>query len=203
MLRLDHLAVSAMFLEAGVDRVEAALGVPMAGGGVHSHMGTHNRLLSLGDLYLEVIAVNPSAPDPARPRWFDLDRFSGRPRLTSWVAQCDDMRAELAVSPAGAGIPVALSRDAYHWTMAVPDDGRLPFDGAFPALIQWQGTAHPTQALPDQGVRLTLLEIFHPQATEVAQTLAGRLNDLRVRFVTGPRQVRAVFATPHGVRIFE
>ena len=35
---------------------------PLESGGRHPHMGTHNRLLSLGpDLYLEVIAVDPDA----------------------------------------------------------------------------------------------------------------------------------------------
>ena len=40
----------------------ALLGVPMAGGGKHPLMGTHNRLIGLGDLYLEVISIDPDAP---------------------------------------------------------------------------------------------------------------------------------------------
>jgi hypothetical protein len=203
MLRLDHLAVSAATLDDGVAWAETALGVSMAGGGVHPHMGTHNRLLSLGDLYLEVIAADPAAPAPAWPRWFDLDHFKGAPRLTNWVAQCDDLGAELAASPAGAGKPTALARGDYRWQMAVPDDGKLPFDGAFPALIQWLGTAHPAQALPDQGVRLTLLEVWHPQAAALGDALTGRIRDPRASFLTGPHRMRAVFATPHGVRALE
>jgi hypothetical protein len=60
-LRLDHLAISAGTLDEGVAAVEEALGVPLAGGGQHPHMATHNRLLGLGDLYLEVIAADPAA----------------------------------------------------------------------------------------------------------------------------------------------
>jgi hypothetical protein len=86
MLTFDHIAISANSLGDGVDMVEAALGVALAGGGEHPHMATHNRLLGLGDLYLEVIAANPAAPRPAWPRWFDLDNFDGPPRLTNWVA---------------------------------------------------------------------------------------------------------------------
>ena len=62
VLRLDHLAVVAETLDEGVDWVETSLGLPMAGGGEHAAMGTHNRLLSLGDVYLEVIAVNYKEP---------------------------------------------------------------------------------------------------------------------------------------------
>ena len=100
---LDHLAVSAEGLAEGVQHIERLLGVPMAGGGQHGAMGTHNRLLSLGDLYLEVIAVDPDAPAPGRPRWFDLDRFSGPPRLTNWIVATDRLDADLAKGPAGWG----------------------------------------------------------------------------------------------------
>ena len=66
-LAFDHIAVSARTLQEGVDWVEQALGVTMAGGGQHPLMATHNRLLGLGDLYLEVIAIDPTGtPLPNR-----------------------------------------------------------------------------------------------------------------------------------------
>jgi Glyoxalase-like domain len=199
MLRIDHLAVVAGRLEDGVAAVETLLGVPMAGGGKHALMGTHNRLLGLGDLYLEMIAVDPDAPDPGRPRWFDMDRFSGPPRLANWVAACADIAAEVAQGPDGIGTPLALQRGDFCWQMAVPDDGRLPFDGGFPALIRWEGTAHPAPALPDHGLRLTRLEIAHPRAAAVRAALAGRLDDPRVVILDAPAPaLRAVIDTPQG-----
>ena len=149
MLTFDHIAIAAQTLDEGVAAVQDALGVALAGGGQHAHMSTHNRLLGLGDLYLEVIAADPSVPRPSWPRWFDLDNFSGRPRLTNWVARCDDLAAAIAASPDGVGVPVSLQRGDYLWQMAVPADGKLPFDCGFPALIHWQGKLHPAQALPD------------------------------------------------------
>jgi hypothetical protein len=107
MLRIDHLAVVADRLDEGVALVERLFGVTMAGGGKHPLMGTHNRLLSLGDLYLEVIAVDPESPAPGRPRWFDMDRFAGPPRLTNWVAGCDDLVDEIELGPPGIGQAVA------------------------------------------------------------------------------------------------
>jgi hypothetical protein len=200
-MRLDHLAVSAGTLAEGVAAVEAALGVALAPGGVHPQMGTHNRLLGLGDIYLEVIAADPAAPRPAWPRWFDLDRFSGAPRLTNWIAACDDLEAEIARGPEGVGMPLALERGDLRWRMAVPATGRLPFDDAFPALIQWQGPAHPARRLPEAGVRLTRLEVIHPQAAALADALAGRMTDPRVVVLAGPsRRLRAEFLTPSGPR---
>lgn len=196
MLRLDHLAIAAMRLEDGVAAVEALLGVPMAGGGQHAAMGTHNRLLSLGDLYLEVIAVDPAAPPPGRPRWFDLDRFAGPPRLTNWIVATDDLAAALAQGPAGWGAPMAFARGDYRWQMAVPEDGRLPFDGCAPAVIQWHGSLHPARALPDQGLRLRALHITHPDAAALQAALP--LNDPRVTFATGPAALQARLDTPKG-----
>ena len=175
---------------------------PLAPGGHHPHMGTHNRLLGLGDIYLEVIAPDPSAPRPAWPRWFNLDRFSGVPRLTNWIAACDDLEAEVARGPDGVGVPVALARGDLRWKMAVPATGRLPFDDAFPALIQWEGAIHPVQRLPDAGVRLIRLEIAHPEAAALRKALAGRLDDGRVAIVPGAEKaMQASFATPGGARL--
>jgi Glyoxalase-like domain len=135
-MRPDHLAVAAGSLAEGVAAVEAALGMTLEGGGQHLAMGTHNRLLGLGDVYLEVIAVDPSLPGPGRPRWFDLDRFLGPPRLTNWIAACDDLAAALADAPDGTGVPMDFARGDLRWQMAVPEDGVLPFGGAHPAPIR-------------------------------------------------------------------
>jgi hypothetical protein len=196
MLRLDHLAISATRLEDGVAAAERLLGVPMAGGGQHAAMSTHNRLLSLGDLYLEVIAIDPTAPPPGRARWFDLDRFSGPPQLTNWIVATDDIDTALASGPPGWGTPMSLARGDYRWQMAVPEDGRLPFDNACPALIQWHGSLHPAPALPDHGLRLNRLEISHPDAPALQQVLA--LDDPRVAFTIGPVALRAAIDTPQG-----
>lgn len=199
MLRLDHLAVSATTLAEGVAAVEAALGLPLGPIGQHPHMGTHNRLLGLGDVYLEVIAIDPAASAPAWPRWFNLDLFTSPPRLTNWIAGCDDLDAALAAAPPGTGAPVDLARGAYRWRMAVPSNGRLPYAGAHPALIQWQGL-HPTAALPDHGARLHRLEIAHPEAAALRMDL-GAFADPRVVIVPGALQaMRAEITTPHGMR---
>ena len=136
---LDHLAVSGATLAEATAHVEDALGVRMQPGGEHDVFHTHNTLLGLEDgLYFEAIAVNPAAPDPDRPRWFDLDRFSGPARLTNWICRSDDLTGELAAVPMDLGAPVALQRGDLRWSMAVPASGRLPFDNCAPALIQWQ-----------------------------------------------------------------
>lgn len=200
-LTIDHLAVSALTLEEGVAAVEAALGLALSPGGVHPHMATHNRLLGLGEVYLEVIAIDPGAPAPAWPRWFDLDKFAGLPRLTNWICATDDLGAAIAAAPMGVGVPVDLQRGDLRWRMAVPGDGRLPFDGCFPALIQWQGP-HPAARLPDLGARLRRLEVAHPDALALRKALGA--SDPRVVIVQATEKaLRAEIDTPHGLRVLE
>jgi hypothetical protein len=199
MLVLDHIAVSATDLGKGAATIEAALGLPLQPGGQHPHMGTHNQLMSLGAEYLEVIAIDPAGQAPAQPRWFDLDRFSGPPRTTTWICRCADLEAALAHAPAGTGRPWDLARADLRWRMAVPTDGRLPFDGLFPALIAWQGSAHPAPRLTDRGARLVGLTLFSPQAPALRAALAGLIDDPRVLVVPAqaPR-IEARIATPQG-----
>lgn len=204
MLTLDHIAISAANLAEGVEWVENALGVSLAPGGAHPLMSTHNRLLGLGDIYLEVITIDPAAPNPPHPRWFDLDNFTGGPRLTNWIVACDDLDITLAALPQDVGQPADLARGDLRWRMAIPADGCLPFGNAHPALIQWQGAAHPAQRLPDVGVRLDLLEIATPDADALTAALQGQFTDRRVRISQGPQNsMRATFTTPHGPRVLE
>jgi len=200
-MKLDHLAVAGETLEEASAHIEQALGVSLQDGGKHEAFGTHNRLLGLRDgLYLEAIAIDPNAPRVERTRWFDLDRFTGAPRLSNWICRVADIQASLSVFPDGVGHPIDLARGALRWQMAVPPSGRLPFDNLFPALIQWHGDLHPARMLQDSGCRLRRLVVFHPDALELAR-LVGALEG--VEFDTGPVALRAEIETPHGPRVLE
>jgi hypothetical protein len=200
MLTPDHLAISAGTLAEGAAYVEAALGLRPGPGGRHPHMGTHNLLLGMGPgFYLEVIAIDPEAPKPPHPRWYRLDRFSGPPRLTNWVARTDDLDREIARLPQGAGTPRELSRGDFRWRIAIPETGELPFDDSFPSLIEWQGGLHPSDRLPDSGCRLTGLTVSHPEARALAASLA--IPDPRISFVRGAPGLSVRIMTPAGERV--
>lgn len=197
---LDHLAVAGETLEAAVAHVEEALGVEMGPGGKHAHFGTHNRLIGLeAGLYLEAIAIDPSASPLSYRRWFALDDFHGAPRIGNWICRVDDLEASLKSLPEGADRPVDLARGDLRWRMAVPPDGRLPCGGAFPALIQWQVETLPGDTLPGKGIRLTRFEIAHPEARWLRDVVP--LADARVIFTEGAAEMRATFETPHGERV--
>jgi hypothetical protein len=171
---MDHLVVTAPSLEAGAEYVRQTLGVSPQAGGEHPRMGTHNCLLKLGEkLYLEVIAINPIAPRPDRPHWFQLDAPDpSRPiRLATWVARTDDIHAAATVSPIPLGEVEPMSRGQMNWLITIPTDGSLPLHGIAPPLIQWSSEAHPAAMLRESGCRLVRLEGFHPEARKIVSLL--------------------------------
>ena len=206
MVEPDHLVLAAHDLDAGAAWLEQHLGVSLTPGGKHIRMGTHNRLLGLGEnFYLELIAIDPAPPPPGRPRWFALDRlqWSDRPRLIHWVARSPDIGSDAARGSEALGEILAMERGDYRWHITVPADGHLPGDGLVPSLIQWDVPHHPAARLPDAGCRLMKLEGFHPQPARIKNALAAlglsaRL-DVHPCADGEPAQLVAYIRTPRGL----
>jgi len=205
--RIDHIVVTAPSLEVGVDYVRNALGVIPQAGGVHQRMGTHNCLLRLGKtVYLEVISIDPSAPNPGRPRWLELDRKrpNTAPRLATWICRTNDIRAATAVAASCLGDIETMSRGALHWQITIPADGSLPFDGTAPSLIEWSSENHPAESLQDAGCSLLRLEAYHPAAPEISRMLQsiGFEGGFSVQPVSQQQPARLVahIQTPTGIR---
>ena len=170
---LDHITIVASSLEAGSAFVLQSLGVEPTVGRKHPSMGTHNRLLSLGErAYLEVISPDPDASPISRPRWFGLDQVSRffTPRLAAWVASTDDIEA--TALPAMGSVET-MSREGHTWKMTLTRDGSIPLSGAVPALIQRSSHVHPASALTDVGLRIRRLQIHHPEPSKVRAALAA------------------------------
>ncbi len=199
MLVLDHIAVLGETLQEAVVHVEAAFGLPLLPGGQHEHFATHNQLLGLdGGLYLEAIAIDPAAPPKCYPRWFGLDTFRGRPRLDKWVCRVEDIDAALKCLPMG-GKPVRLSRGTLEWSISVPEDGNLPFDGMFPAMIQWHSPVPPGTSMNTGGPVLERLTVQHSDAVALRDLLEPHLGDSRVVFESAEKAgLQADFSTDTG-----
>lgn len=189
----DHLIIGAHTLAQGAAFIEAILGVQAQAGGRHVAMGTHNLVLKLGGrAYLEVIAIDPAAAAPSRPRWFGLDQedirahLRERPRLLTWAARTQDIENAVMQCPITLGPIHAMERGAYQWRITIPDDGALISDGLVPALIQWDCATHPADKLEDRGYELASLEGEHPDAP----TLSAALAELGLEHIIRPVKAR-------------
>lgn len=214
--QFDHLAVAALSLEDGVDWIEKQLGgVRSPPGGAHPRMATHNHLLRLSAAtFLEVIAIDPAAPPPARPRWFGLDsadmhmRLAERPRLIGWVAAVDDIRQAIAASPIATGPAEPISRGTLEWLITIPQDGSLAEGGTMPTLIQWPADRpHPAAGMQDLGCSLISLDLGHPEPDRLDAALDAITLDrngvVHVKMaLSGPR-LSASIRTPAGIAVLQ
>lgn len=205
---LDHITLTAPTLEAGAALVRNALGVTPQTGGEHPRMGTHNLLLRLGPaLFLEVIAPNPTAPAPPRPRWFALDRLQpdSPPALSTWVVRTTDIPASSALASEDLGLIEPMSRGHLNWHITIPPDGSLPMDGAAPALIEWHTESHPAAGLQDLGLWLAQFTVFHPEPDRIRRLLASLNLSAPVNVqppAPGTRtRLAAVIGTPQGFQV--
>ena len=201
---IDHLVVTAPTLAGGADFVQRVLGVAPGPGGEHPRMGTHNRLLRLGaSAFLEVIAIDPAAPRPGRPRWFGLDALAPdhAPRLAAWVARTDDLRGFAGDVLHELGPVETMTRGAREWLITIPADGALALGGALPLLIEWQAPRTPAGAgLPEAGCALAALGLRHPEPARVQALLARMGLADRVAVEAGEAGLWADIATPSGTR---
>ncbi|BBK31491.1 glyoxalase-like protein [Stella humosa] len=209
MLKLDHLTVIAPTLAEGVAHVRSCLGLEVPFGQRHAYMGTHNHLLQLGDgVYLEIVAVDPDAAGPGRPRWFGLDDQqavradwdAGR-RLRGWVAGTDRIDMVLARREGTFGRKVSLPSSDPTFEFSLLDDGSLPLGGAAPSIIDRRGKARAMATMADLGARLRSFSLEHPEADAIS-ALYRELAIERAPSVShgGGLRYRARIETPGGMR---
>ena len=217
--RVDHLVIAAHSIEQGIAWCEATLGVTPGPGGEHTLMSTHNRLLRIASpdyprAYLEVIAINPTAPPPGRRRWFDMDdaalqhAVQQQPRLVHFVASSPQAAAATkALRALGIerGPLLHAERQTPHgllrWQISVRADGQRLFYGGLPTLIEW-GDRHPADSMDESGLALQAMHVSHPRvadlrAAHIAIGLAG------VETSEGAPNLVAMLLTPKGVVTLE
>ena len=194
---IDHLVFGCDDLQDGTSFLEQTLGVGFAGGGKHTLMATHNRLLKLQDsIYFEAIAIDHEAVQKhgniGRKRWFSLDedrtkeRLAQSPRPLTWVVAVDDIYDAVSKCGYDAGKITAMTRGDLEWMLTIPEDGTLVEDGLLPGFIQWPGGRNPANKLPESGTRLKRLTLQHPQPDVIGQIIDQLVIDGPVEVRPGP-----------------
>jgi len=147
LLGIDHLVIAVPDPDASIDLLAAELGLTSgASGGYHPGWGTRNRLLWLGDTFIELLAIDD--PELASESWLgapalvQLARGAG---LVSWAISTDDLEADAAhLQNAGGTVDEFLDGRrtrtdgrAVRWRLALPPVVSLEH----PFLIEHDTTA--------------------------------------------------------------
>jgi hypothetical protein len=189
---IDHLVLAAADPDRAAEELEQAVGLRSTGGGRHESMGTYNRLVWLGDSYLELIGVWDEAL--ARGSWVGsptVDALAaGRPFVTFSLGS-DDLDGDVAAFRSLGG----------RWDGPIRGERTRPDGG----LVRWSN-AMPGQLGPDlppfviehdstgsewtPAERASRAEAVHPIGAPVRlETLELMVSDVRP---VGDRYLRAL-----------
>ena len=201
---LDHLVYGVPELEKAVSELKDCLGVEAVYGGKHDGWGTHNAIMSLGKgAYLEIIAPDPSQPEPVGERPFGLDRLGGGSRLLTWavrVSRIEDRVTQAREAAFDPGRVSSMSRklaggDRLSWKLT---PAQSLGDGLVPFLIDWGSSVHPTISAPS-GCRLLDLRGEHPDPSLLQYPL--RALDVTLQVSEAPSvALVATIHSPEGVK---
>ncbi len=194
LLGIDHLVIACADPDAAADDLARDLGLQPGGGGRHDALGTYNRLVWLGDTYLELIGVFDR--DLASHSWVGaptvraLEAGGG---LATWAVATDDIDDDVTrLNAGGAGLSAAIEGERrrpdgtiVRWRLSAPRElgpERPPFliehdtDAA-----EWTAEDRATRgemAHPIGGpARLTTLEI---PVSDMPGTIATLMRTVRI-----------------------
>jgi hypothetical protein len=199
-LWLDHVVLAVADLDAAAERLRRKHGLDSAPGGRHPGWGTRNRIVPLGEGYLELIGV--ADRDEAARSAFGRSVLERTDRGDGWLTLCaatDDLEAVarrlgLEVMDGSRERPDGT---VLRWRSAgLEDPRRAPW---MPFFIQWVAAdPHPGRVRAGHGIRPAGLAWVRVGGD--AGRLRAWLGDaaLPIRVTSGPEGVQAV-----GVRTAE
>jgi hypothetical protein len=196
MLRLDHVVLAVADIDAAASRLFDEFGLASVPGGSHDGVGTANRIVPLGETYVELMGIIDRDVAAQNPLGRYLGSFlEGGDRLLMWAVATDDIdwdakRIGTKPNPWARHRPDGVE---LTWRLAGVE-GALA-DRSLPFFIQWDsspdqhpGRDHAAHATDIEGI--TDLEVGG-KAPVISRRLGGA--DLPVTVVkggdSGPRAV--------------
>ena len=145
--KIDHFVFGANTLSEGSNTIKKILDEDLSEINTHESMGTHNRVISLGSNYLEIIALDPKNLNANSNTWFNLsdkiyrEKFLKNPKLISFVISSDDLSSSIFFERG-----FLVSRNKYKWFFKKPNFEYLSKNNftntnLFPSLINWQSVS--------------------------------------------------------------
>ncbi len=170
--RVDHVVMGVRDLDEAAHQLGERFGLAAVGGGRHRGWGTANRVVPLGEAYLELVAV----VDPVEAAASLFGRWVGAMALSGagwgWVVRTDDLEGIASAHDWEVAKGARTGSDGRVVTWRLAGVEAAASAGYLPFFIQWgEGTSHPG-ATP----------VAHPAGPTrlVGLTVAGDPGRLRV-----------------------
>ena len=194
MLAIDHVIVPVRDLTLAAAEIEARHGLASVEGGRHPAWGTANRIVPLGDTYLELVAVaDPEAAARSAFGQWIAGAIPGRP--LGWALRTDSIEtvAHRLDQPVVAGSRAQPNGSLVTWRSAGLDTAiREP---GLPFFIQWgDGVPVPGAIAVDQPGGPATLKLLSVAADPARLSDWLGAHDLPIA-VTGPSGSSAITLT--------
>ena len=195
MLRLDHVVYAVPDLDEAAVRFREAFGLDSTEGGRHERWGTANRIVPLGDQYVELVAaVDETAAARTGFGRGVLERASAGGGWFTIAAVAEDLDAVAARLglEIGSGSRTRPDGEVLRWRSAGLDDPRR--EPWMPFFLAWDvpEELHPGRARAGHGVRaegIAWVEVGG-DAERLREWLGGE--ELPIRVVEGEPGIRRV-----------
>jgi hypothetical protein len=207
MLHLDHAVYAVEDLDTAALRFREVFGLDSVAGGRHERWGTANRIVPLGEQYLELVAaVDREAAAAGGFGRAVMDRADGGGGWITLAVATDDLDgvAERLRLEVHSGSRTRPDGEVLRWRMAGLDDPRR--EPWLPFFLAWDvpEDLHPGRARGGHGVRaqgIAWVEVAG-DAERIRAWLGGA--DLPIRVADGAPGIRRVaVATPDGEMAIE
>tara|TARA_B100000282_G_C31545491_1_gene405011 strand:+ start:9 stop:668 length:660 start_codon:yes stop_codon:yes gene_type:complete len=163
--KIDHFVFGAETLNDGSKVIRKILNEDLSEINNHETMGTHNRVISLGSSYLEIIALDPENQNANNNTWFNLsdenyrENFLRIPKLISFVISSQELNSSIFFEK-----EFLVSRNKYKWFFRKPNFNYLKKNNfrninLFPSLINWK-TISPLDEMKKSSFIFESLEIM-------------------------------------------
>ena len=179
--KIDHFVFGANTLSEGSNTIKKILDEDLSEINTHETMGTHNRVISIGSSYLEIIALDPKNQNVNSNTWFNLsnkiyrEKFLKTPKLISFVISSDDLSSSIFFEK-----EFFVSRNKYKWFFKKPNFEHLKKNNftntnLFPSLINWQSVS-PLNEMKKSSYIFESLEIILNKNHSLLQDFLLSLN---------------------------
>jgi catechol 2,3-dioxygenase-like lactoylglutathione lyase family enzyme len=180
LLGIDHIVIACRDPDAAAELLRAEVGLEPGGGGRHERNGTFNRLVWLGDSYLELMGVFDAGLAGQRSIGASALAIlqAGTEGFASFAIATDDIRSDVAalqalgssLEPPADGQRVRPDGDVVRWQTAISPTVGL---GGLPFLIEHEYVGSEWGE-PARAARAEQVHPFGGRATLARLELAAR-----------------------------